>query len=337
MSNFSIWPKVELHRHIEGSMRIETFLDLAHQINLDLPDWTRDGAKKLIQLNEDELKSFSGFLRTFSWLRKVLVTPEAVERVTYEAIEDAAKECVVYLELRFNPGAFFVNGLSEEEIISSIRKAVAQAKKKFGIHAGIIGIIGRDMPLELGNRTMNFCIKYYGNGIDAIDLAGNEIVPPKCFVNMFKRAKEAKIPITIHAGEIAGAENIIDSIRLLGAQRIGHGAHLFESNDAVQCVLDYGVSIETCLTSNVYTGAVRSIELHPLKQMLERKIPVSINTDDPRVCMGLTLADEYQIANQVLGIDVHTIQKIIKNSVKQGFLTDLCKTIQIDFDEKEEL
>lgn len=321
-NRFASWPKVELHRHIEGCMRVETFCDLANMFQVELPAATLEEARKLIELDDRETGTFDGFLRTFYWLRRVIASREALTRVTYEAIEDAAKENVVYLELRFNPGAMFMYGMNEEDVAAGICEAVEQGKREFGLHAGIIGIVGRDMKDDLAERSTKFCIDYFGRGIDAMDLAGSETVPPDIFVPHFRRAADAGLPITIHAGEIAGADNIITSIRMLGAQRIGHGTRLFQSQEAVQCVLDHGVAIETCLTSNYYTGAVSRLEDHPMPRMLQAGIPVSINADDPSVIHCLKLEEEYRVASEVLGLDDTTIKKIIKNSVEHGFLKD---------------
>lgn len=311
-----------MHRHIEGCMRIETFWELAQKSQVELPITSIDEVKQLIELRDDEMGKFDGFLRTFFWLRKVIASREALTRATYEAIEDAARENIVYLELRFNPGAMFMHGMNEEEVAAAIRDAVAQGRKDFGLRTGIIGIVGRDMKDDLVERSTRFCIDYVGNGIDAIDLAGNETVPPERFVSHFKRASDAGLPITIHAGELAGAENIIAAVRLLGAKRIGHGTRLFQNADAVKCVQDHGVAIETCLTSNVHTGAVSELHKHPLLQMLQAGIQVSINADDPRVSRGLTLEDEYCVASDVLGLDTAIIQHIVRQSVSQGFLAD---------------
>lgn len=327
-NTFLMWPKVELHRHIEGSMRISTFLDLARQAKLDLPDWSLVGARGLIELREEELHAFSGFLRAFSWLRKVLCTKEALTRVTYEAIADAAAENIRYLELRFNPGAMFMQGMEEADVASAICEAVEAGQKAFPIYVGIIGIIGRDMREEIYTRAVDFCIRYFKRGIDAIDLAGSETVPPEGFAPYFRRAREAGMPVTIHAGEIAGAQNIISSIRLLGARRIGHGTHLFEMEEAVNCVLDYGVAIETCLTSNLHTGAVKRLEDHPLPRMLAKGIPVSINADDPTLSRGLTLAEEYRVATDVLGLNKETLRKVILDSVSQGFRPEVQASVR---------
>lgn len=322
MDPYARWPKVELHRHIEGSMRLGTFKELAAEAGLALPGQTEQDVRPLIELQDGELGRFDGFLRTFSWLRRVIRNPAALERVTYEAIADAAAERTVYLELRFNPGAMFLQGMGEAEVAAAIRAAVGRGKRDFGLRAGVIGIVGRDMPADVCERTVGFCIRYFHNGIDAIDLAGNEAVPPEGFAPLFQRARQAGLPITIHAGETAGARNIVSAVRLLGAKRIGHGARLFESGEAVRCVLEEGVAIEACLTSNLHTGAVARLPDHPLRRMLAAGIPVSLNTDDPRVSRGLTLAAEYRAAVETLGISQATLQRVIQDSVEQGFLPE---------------
>lgn len=323
MNRFVDWPKIDLHRHVEGSMRTNTFIELAKACKLTLPSYEPEQVEQLIRLTPDDPKDFSGFIRTFTYLRQVLVSQEAVARIFQEAIEDAAKENIKYLELRFNPGAMLNNGMSHQELADGVKNGIAWGEKKTGINVGCIGIIGRDMPNELLQRSSDFCIRYAGNPIVGMDLAGNEINPPEPFRGYFERAKAAGLFVTSHAGEIAEPQNIIASVEVLGATRIGHGTRVLQDQKALDCLRTNRIMVECCLTSNIQTGAIDDIRNHPLPHLYRMGVPVSINTDDPAVSGGLTLAHEYELAVQTLGMSDQELQDIITRSVDYIFRPEL--------------
>ncbi|WP_298028980.1 adenosine deaminase [uncultured Dysosmobacter sp.] len=327
MSKFTNWPKVELHRHIEGSMRVNTYVELARKNGVEMPSWEKDFIRREIELREDAPRDFSGFIRAFTYLRAVLKDKEAFTRIIIECIEDAAKENIKYLELRFNPGALVKNGIPYEDIISSVHEGVRYGEAHNDIRIGMIGIIGRDMPPELCEKATEFCVKYAHNGIDGIDLAGAETNSPTPFKPYFDCARNASLFVTNHAAEIYAPTNIIESIEQNNAIRIGHATRVMQSAEALQCLKNHQVLVEGCLISNIFTGAIDKIENHPLHELYKMGIPVLMNTDDPAVLGEIALEDEYQIAQDVLGFTDEEIQNTIIRSLDYIFRPELKKEL----------
>ena len=324
------WPKIDLHRHLEGAVRTATFKDIVREYKIELPKGEYLGIRDNICICSGDEKSLTAFLKKFVWLRKLFVNKEALARITYEAVEDAARDNVIYLELRFNPARMFDCGLSHSDVIDGINEGIRLAKAKYRINVGLICGIARDMEYSFASETIAFAVKNMDKGILAMDIMGNEKSSPKEFSRLIKEAAKAGLPATVHAGEAGPAENIIESINELGAVRIGHGSHILENKTALELVKEKNVLIEACLTSNVQTGAVKDMVSHPLKTLLAENVPVCLNTDDPGVSGCLDLSGEFYTAKSVFSLDFEDLIKMLMTGAEHIFDINSRDTIKRD-------
>ena len=314
-------PKVELHRHMEGSLRLATMLDIAKNHQLDLPYQDIDKFQSLVQVMPDEPATFQNFLSKFASLRKLYQSPEIIRQVAQEAVFDAAKDNILYLEMRFTPVALtrmqnYPLGEAMDWVIEAVDKAASQA----GIQAKLIASVNRHESLSLAEEVINLAADRQSKGIVGIDLAGSEPdFPGDEFAPIFQEARQAGLQITAHAGEWGGPEIITLMIEKLGAQRIGHGVRVLEDSDVVALTKERQIPFEVCPTSNYQSGVVGAIKLHPLPKMLEAGLYVTINTDDPGISQ-IDLSNEYRICHKSLNISLETLHKLILDAAKASFL-----------------
>ena len=312
-------PKVDLHRHLEGSLRLQTLADIAQEHGIDLPSRDIEYLRRFATVTDDE-PDFHCFLEKFGFLRRFYPTQAAVERVAYEAVADAAADNVKYLELRFNPVALsVVHGFSLDRVTTWVCDAVVKAQRDQGVTANLILQIGRDADLQIASEIADVALAHRDSGVVGIDLAGDEsrYSARRC-AGVFQRAGQEGLNVTVHAGEAGGAANIQEAVQALKAQRIGHGVRVVENSDVVRLVLDRGVTFEVCPTSNLLTGVAGYRTPHPLPDMLALGLRVTINTDDPSVC-DTTLTDEYLVAMLEMGVTLEQIKRAIVTAVEGSF------------------
>jgi len=312
-------PKVDLHRHLEGSLRLETLSEIAREHGIDLPSYDIEYLRPFVTVASEE-PDFHRFLEKFRFLRRFYPTQAAVERVAYEAVADAAADNVKYLELRFNPVALArEQGFPLDQVVDWVCGAVARAQSDCDVCTNLILQIGRDESLETGSEIADIAMAYRDAGVVGLDLAGDEeSYPARRFAKIFRRVRGDGLCVTVHAGEVGGPENVWEAIELLGAQRIGHGVRSIENSDVVQLVLKRDVTLEVCPTSNLQTAVVRRFWHHPLPDLLALSIPVTINTDDPSIS-DTTLTDEYMVAMLAMGVSLERIKRAILRGISSSF------------------
>lgn len=313
-------PKIDLHRHLEGSLRLETLYEIAQLYDLGLPIASLDQLRPYVQVTDDP-PTHEAFLGKFEVLRHFYRSPDTIYRVAYEAIADAAADNIKYLELRFSPQALSrVRGFPLDEVTDWVITAVDQACQDYDIKVGLIITLVRHDPFEQAKAVAKVAIDRVGKGIVGLDLAGNEVKYPSTpFSAIFKEAKDAGLGITIHAGEWASAHGVEEAIEELYADRIGHGIRAMENSRILRLVREKNIALEVCLTSNLQTGVVRRMTHHPLVDMLDLGMMVTLNTDDPHVS-DITLSDEYEVAINELKIDYSLLRHVILNSARSAFL-----------------
>jgi|Cm1ome_4_1110797.scaffolds.fasta_scaffold05661_2 adenosine deaminase len=321
-TDYKTVPKIELHRHLEGAMRLSTIRELALRAGLLLPYEDERAFRAVFQVSPGEERTLVQFLTKFVWLRRLLKNRETLERITFETVEDAALDGTRYVEIRFNYSRLAENGLSDEEIIGGICDGVKRAEEMYPIRVGLICGISRELPVDCAEKTVDFAIANQANGIAAIDLMNDERFPPALFGRPFARAREAGLHITVHAGEAAGPESILAAIRELQAERIGHGTHILEDPEALRLVAERNVFVECCLTSNVHTGAVPTMCAHPLPALRMNQIPFCLNTDDPGVS-DITLSGEFSVAQESFGLSEAELRDMQLTAVDYIFRDDL--------------
>jgi adenosine deaminase len=313
-------PKIDLHRHLEGSLRLTTLLELAHSHAIELPADSVEGLRSYVQVS-DQLPSFETFLGKFEILRRFYTSGDAVRRMTREAIADAADDNVIYLELRFNPLALArQQGFSFAEVVAWVIEATAEAQEAFDIRVCLILQIPRNEPLSVASEIVDCAIFCFGALVRGIDLAGDEVTyPPDRFVEPFARARDAGLNITVHAGEAMGAESVRSALRYLRPQRVGHGIRSVEDSRVVELLRARDVTLEVCPTSNLHTGAVKRWTEHPLIDLLGLGLRVTLNTDDPSVS-ATTLGEETIIAVEQMGLAPCDIYRMLRHSVDAAFI-----------------
>ena len=313
-------PLTDVHRHLDGNIRAQTILDLGRQYNLALPATTLETLLPHVQVtsNEPDLVSF---LSKLDWGVKVLASLDAVRRVAYENIEDAARNGLHYVELRFSPRYMaMTHQLPVDGVVEAVIAGVKEGCKTFNVEARLIGIMSRTFGEAACEEELNALLAHR-DGITALDLAGDELgFPGHLFLNHFTRARDAGWRITVHAGEAAGPESIWQAIRDLGAERIGHGVKAIQDPALMDFLAEKRIGIESCLTSNIQTSTVPSLAQHPLKTFLEHGVLASINTDDPAV-QGIDIQHEYQTAAPAAGLSPAQIRQAQINGLEMAFLS----------------
>ncbi|PID86375.1 MAG: adenosine deaminase [Chloroflexi bacterium] len=315
-------PKIDLHRHLEGSLRLETLVEIAREFGLDLPAEDVDSLRPHVQVTDDP-PDHEVFLSKFGVLRLFYQSPETIYQLAYEAVADAAADNIQYLELRFSPQALArVRGFKLNDVTDWVITAVNQASIDYNIKVSLIITLVRHEPLYQAQQVAEIAYARAGDGILGIDLAGDEVkFPPAPFIPIFKKAKDIGLGVTIHAGEWASAVGVRQAIEELYADRVGHGVRAVEDSQVLHLINERQVALEICLTSNLQTGVIHSIEHHPLKDMMNLNLLATLNTDDPSVS-DLTLTDEYEVAVNALDFGYTELRKLILNAAKVSFLPD---------------
>jgi adenosine deaminase len=312
-------PKVDLHRHLEGSLRLGTLIEVAKAFGIDLPG--TDRLRPMVQINRSDPLTSQNFLSKFETLREFYRSPEVIARLTKEAIADAAADNIRYLELRFTPVALSrVEDFPMNEVLDWVIQGANEASSKYEISTRLIASVNRHESLELAAKVIELAIDRREDGIVGIDLAGNEAeFPTTPFAPLFQEAKQSGMRITVHAGEWGGPENIDQAINLLGAERVGHGVRIIEDETLVTQARERGITFEVCITSNYQSGVVADLHEHPLNNMIAAGLNVTINTDDPSISQ-ISLSDEYQAACEQLGLSIGTLRQRVLAGMKAAFL-----------------
>ena len=320
-------PKIELHRHLEGSVRPRTIADICRERGVPLPTYDPDELARLITLSKP-VEDLVAFLEIFKIIDLCFTDKEAIARVAYEAAEDACLDNIRYVELRFSVECMaYHHRLSLREVMDGIVRGIELAMNKFPVVVGLIISISRDMSAEtMGmpwpepKEIARLAVEYMDRGVVGLDLSGREFgFGPELFIEPFEIARSAGLGITVHASEADGPNSVRKAIELLGATRIGHGVRILQDPSVVQMAVDRGITLEVCPTSNVLTRAVESLEAHPVRQLFDAGLPITINTDDPAVC-GVTLTGEYSLIHEKFGFTFDEIKQLIENARKARFV-----------------
>lgn len=314
-------PLVELHRHLDGSIRLDTIIELGRKYNLPLPSFEREELRPHVQVVEPQ-PGVMAFIAKFKWMVGVLADYDACHRVAYENVIDANTEGIDYIELRFSP--WFMaepHSLDPAGVVEAIVAGVRKGEAETATKVNLIGIISRTYGPETGMKELQALLTHKDN-LAALDLAGDEAnYPAEWFEEHFRIGRDAGWQITIHAGEAAGPESVWQAIRKLGATRIGHAARIGEDPELVNYMLEQQVGIEANLTSNFQTSTIASLADHPLKSWLDMGLLATINTDDPGIS-NIDLQYEYDVAAPLAGLTPEDARQAQQNAVEIAFLSD---------------
>jgi adenosine deaminase len=315
-------PKVELHRHLEGSLRLQTMLDVAHAHGIDLPASVLR-LSDMVQVQDQDPLTFQNFLAKFNTLRQFYKSPDVIYRVTREAVEDAARDNVKYLELRFTPVALSrAERFPLHDVMDWVSSSAAQAADGFDIQVRLIASVNRHESTELAEQVAWLAAAHIEDGVVGLDLAGNEAeFAAKPFAGIFNEARQAGLHLTIHAGEWGGADNVREAIEQVGAERIGHGVRVMEDDKVVALARERGTTFEVCVTSNYQSGVVPALSDHPFPRMLQAGLDVTLNTDDPSVSR-IDLSHEFKLVREDLGVPLDVLKERVLAAAKASFLPE---------------
>ncbi|KON88837.1 adenosine deaminase [Sporosarcina globispora] len=316
--NFSIMPKIELHCHLDGSVRPETIIDIAKKEGISLPSFDKEAIKEELIAPLD-CESLDKYLKRFSIPNLVMQSRENLKRITFELFEDAAKENVKYMEVRFAPLLHTQMGLSVEEIIQSVIEGMKEAEEQFDINGNIILSCMRTMSVESAFEVVEKGKRFLRKGVVAIDLCASE-EEGFCgkFIEPIALAREYGFRVTIHAGETGIGKNVLEAVEWLGAERIGHGVFIKNCEEAYNIVKEKQVVLEMCPTSNVQTKAVNKFSEHPIYDFHRDGIKVTVNTDN-RTVSDTTMTKECDIVCNEFAMSDEEYKQIYKNSVEASF------------------
>lgn len=313
-------PKTDLHCHLDGSLRIETVLELAEDQGVKLPADNVDDLKEIMQAGRGENKSLDDYLKVFDLTLSVMQTASAIERVAFELAEDQWNDGVRLLEVRFSPVLNIEQGLTLIETIEATKAGLRRAELKYGIITGIIVCGIRSIGGATSLTLAELAVAFKNRGVVGFDLAGQEEnYPAKDHMEAFYLTLNNNLNLTIHAGEAYGPESIHQAIHYCGAHRIGHGTRTREDGDLLNYINDHRIPLEMCITSNVQTGSVSSFESHPIKTYYELGLRVTINTDNLLVS-DTTVTKEFMVANKYYGFEMDDFKEIIIYGFKSAFI-----------------
>ncbi len=319
MEDIKTLPKVDLHCHLDGSVRIPTLLELAEKRNVKLPVKDEKKLRKLLQAGDD-VHNLADYLKAFDITLSVMQDEEDIARIAYELCEDAWAEGVWYIEVRFSPALHQEKYLGLTKVMDAVLSGLKEGEEKTGIKTGVIVCGIRQIEPLVSLRLAELTVAYKGRGVVGFDLAGQEDhYPAKDHKDAFYLIRSNNIPCTVHAGEAWGPNSIKQALHVLSAHRIGHGTRLKEDGDLLSYVNNHRIPLECCLSSNLHVGTVNSIEEHPLRLYYDIGLRVTINTDN-RLMSNTTISEELMLAHTKLGLQREDLENILIMGFKSAFL-----------------
>jgi len=319
-------PLVDLHRHLDGSVRLQTILELGQKHKLPLPAWDLEGLRPHVQVVEAPsggrtMPGVMAFIAKFRWMTEILVDYDTCRRIAYENVQDCQGEGIDYVELRFSPWFMAeTHNLAPAGVVEAVIDGAEAGARDLRMGVNLIGIISRTYGPDVGWQELE-ALLHYRDHIVGLDLAGDEANwPGELFVEHFRRARDAGFQhITVHAGEAAGPDSIWQALRELGATRIGHAVAAREEPALMDFLAEQRIGIESSLTSNVQTTTVPDYASHPAHHFLSRGLLVTLNTDDPGIS-GIDLRHEYEVAAPAAGLTTEQIRQAQRNAIQIAFL-----------------
>ena len=322
-------PFIDLHRHLDGSIRLETVIELAEEQGIELPARDVESLRPYIVV-EGRAESLMDFIGRFRYLTAVLHDLDACRRVAYENVEDAKREGIDYIELRFSPWFMSeTHDLDPAGVVEAVADGIKSAERDTGVRAQMIGIMSRTYDTETCHRELDALLSHRDHLV-AIDLAGDELkFPAELFVEHFRRARDAGLQVTVHAGEVDGPESVWAAIRDLGAARIGHGIHSLRDPALVEYLAEHRIGLEVSITSNIQIGVVEDYISHPVTGIFEQGLLANLNTDDPAIS-GIDLRHEYEVAAPRAGLSPQQTRQAQANALEMAFLPEHEKRVLLE-------
>ncbi len=311
-------PKAELHCHLDGSLRPETMIELGLELDRTMPAPDAESLREYMTV--DDARNLEDYLERFAITLSVMQTEPALERIAFELAEDAWRDGVRYIEVRYAPVLNVREGLSLEQAVEAPLRGLARAEAEHGIMGRVIVTAIRNMAPSVSQELAELAVAYRHRGVVGFDLAGGEAGnPAKAHRAAFEYARCHDLACTCHAGEGDGADSVRQAVHVCGADRIGHATRLIEDTSLTDYCNDRRIALEICLTSNVQTRAADSYASHPFREYYDRGLNVVLNTDN-RLMSGVTLTDEYMHAAESLDFGFDELARVALNGFESCFL-----------------
>ncbi len=309
-------PKTELHLHLEGSISPRTLLELSQKNRVDLGVNDLAGVERMFRYQD-----FLGFLDVYRACARCLIYGEDFERVAYELAIHLADQHVRYAEVMLSPAQHMLRNMDFNEILGGVAAGFDRALKERGIICRPAFDFGRQFSLEEAHRAVELAQEGMRYGVVAFSIGGDEAnYPPEPFVEVFAVARAVGLHVMAHAGEVAGASSVRGAVEMLGVDRIGHGFRVLEDSELTEFLARRGdITFDVCPTSNIRTGVVATLTAHPLRQMLDAGLPITLNSDDPSL-FGTTLTAEYLLAVEHFGFSIDEICRVALQGVRGAFI-----------------
>jgi adenosine deaminase len=313
-------PKADLHRHLEGAVRLSTIMELAREAGTPMAATTPEELAPQAQVLAP-MASLAEVLTYFRVAQEAFRSLDAVERIAFEAVEDLAADHVRLAELRFSPDFLCRPAeLDWDAAFEAILAGAARATSEgHDVALGFIAIVSRAYGMDSARRTVEFALRNRDRLV-GFDLADDEMAwPPARFARVLAPLRETGLPLTAHYGEAGPPSYPREAIEVLGVARLGHGCSVAQDPDVVALARDRGVTLEMCPTSNERTRAVPSLAAHPARGLLHDGVRVTLNTDDPGL-FGIDLTHELEVARDVLGFDRSDLAAVTRTAIEASFL-----------------
>jgi adenosine deaminase len=306
---------LNLHSHLEGSVRPSTAAELADDLDVPAPD---GGWASALEMRE--AGTLTTFLAHVAHAYPLFATPDAVSRIVAEAVEDAAADGTRYRELRFGPATHAGRGMSLDEVVGAACEGIRAGTNGRGIDAGLVVCVLRHHDAETNAAVARAAARFAGRGVVGFDVAGDELLLPALepMRGPFDIARAAGLGLTAHAAEAGPASAVREAVEILGARRIGHGSRAAEDPELLRWAADHGVCFEVCPTSNVLTGAASSYDQHPVRDFVEAGCAVVVGDDDP-ITTGSPLANELALLTSAVGLEAADLARIRDTSIERVF------------------
>ncbi len=316
--------KVDLHRHLEGAIRLSTIVELYRGAGRPLPQGTDAELSEQAQVLRP-MRSLEEVLSRFTLAQGAFVDDAAAERIAFEAVEDLAADNVRLAELRFSPEFLCEsNGLDWDDAMAAIVRGAERGSREFDVTVGLIAIASRNYGMASAERTAAFALRQRDHLV-GFDLAGDEkAYPPSLYTDVVTGLEGSGLKLTTHYGESGPAEFPREAVEALGSLRLGHGVSVAEDPDVVALVRERGVALEMCPTSNRRTRAVADLADHPARRLLDQDVSVTINTDNPGL-FAIDLTNELQVCVDVLGFSDDDLRRVTANALDSSFVGGAAK------------
>jgi adenosine deaminase len=324
--DLKVAPKVDLHRHLEGAIRLQTLIDIYREAGEPLPERTPEELAPRAQVLAP-MDSLEAVLAFFAIAQGAFRDPEATERIAYEAVEDLSLDNVRLAELRFSPEFLCApHGLDWDEAFASIVRGIERALGEHDVTVGLIAIVSRNYGIASAERTVAFALRHRDELV-GFDLADEErSYPPSMFVDVLAPLADAGLPLTAHYGESTGPMFPREAIEALGVRRIGHGVSVADDPEVIALARDRGVALEMCPTSNHRTRAVARLAEHPARRLLDEGVRVTVNSDDPGL-FGIDLTHELEVCRDDLGFSEGELRRVTEIAIDASFVDEAAKAV----------